>query len=83
MLENLKKLNPNIAVHSVFENEFKSFGRILKLNTEEIIKVAEGFQTPETLWFGGLLYFNKNVSTPDFDIKTKIKETRKNVKIIF
>ena len=49
MLENLKKLNPNIAVHSVFENEFKSFGRILKLNTEEIIKVAEGFQMPENV----------------------------------
>ena len=49
MLGNLKKLNPNIAVHSVFENEFKSFGRILKLNTEEIIKVAEGFQMPENV----------------------------------
>lgn len=49
MLENLKKLNPDIAVHSVYENEFKSFGRILKLNTEEIIKVAEGFQIPENV----------------------------------
>ena len=49
MLENLKKLNPDIAVHSVYENEFKSFGRILKLNTEEIIKVAEGFQMPENV----------------------------------
>lgn len=49
MLENLKKLNPDIAVHSVYEDVFKPFGRILNLDTDEIVKVAEGFQMPENV----------------------------------
>lgn len=49
MLENLKKLNPDIAVHSVYEDVFKPFGRILNLDTDEIVKVAEQFEMPENV----------------------------------
>ena len=49
MLENLKKLNPNIALFDVTDKEFAPFGKILKnLDATEIIKVAEKIENPES-----------------------------------
>ena len=49
MLEILKKKNPELEVYSVFDEEFKSFGRVIEnINTDEIVKTAEQIEYPET-----------------------------------
>lgn len=58
MLEQLKKKN-EIEIISVFDPEFDSYGRVLDLDTEEIIKTAEKFDMPE-----GSVYMP---STPEFE----------------
>ncbi len=58
MLENLKKLN-DIEVFSVFDGEFNPYGRIVDLDTNEIIKAAEQFDMP-----GNVVYMP---STPEFE----------------
>lgn len=49
MLDFLRLRNPDIELFSVYDEEFRSFGRILCLDTEEISKVAEGFEMPENV----------------------------------
>lgn len=47
MLEQLKKLNPDIPLYSVNDSEFKSFGRVVtNLDTTEIIAAAEKIARP-------------------------------------
>ncbi len=47
MVKELQSKNPEIAVFSVFDEEFSTYGRTLRhINTDEIIKVAEGFEMP-------------------------------------
>ena len=48
MLEILKEKNPEIKVYSCFDEEFKSYGRVIKsLNTKEIVEVGTNVQMPE------------------------------------
>lgn len=49
MLNKLKESNPDIEFFSVSDPEFKSFGKILDLDTDEIISVAEKFEMPEAV----------------------------------
>lgn len=49
MLDLLKSKNPDIAFFSVFENEFKTFGRTIKIDTAEIVKIGEMLKTPESI----------------------------------
>lgn len=51
MKNKLKKLNPQIELYSVYDSEFKTYGRILNLNTEEIIKTAERFDMPQNIMY--------------------------------
>ena len=61
MLENLRKLNPEIELYDVSDKEFASFGRIIKtLNVTEIIETAEKIPNPES----GSSYLP---SVPDFE----------------
>lgn len=46
MLEMLKEKNKDIEILSVNSEEFKSFGRIINIDAEEIIKVAEKIENP-------------------------------------
>lgn len=46
MLEMLKEKNKDIEVLSVNSEEFKSFGRIINIDAEEIIKTAEKIENP-------------------------------------
>ncbi len=49
MLENLKKLNPEVALYDVSDKEFAPFGRIIKsLDTTEIIEAAKKIPNPES-----------------------------------
>ena len=59
MLETLRKKNPEISVYSIYDPEFRTFGEVLALDTEEIIKVGERFEMP-----AGVIY---TPSTPEFE----------------
>lgn len=49
MLENLKKLNPEIEFFDVTDKEFATFGRIVtSIDTTEIIETAKQIQNPES-----------------------------------
>ena len=69
MLENLKKLNPDFHVFSVYDPEFKPFGRILDLNAEEIIRVGETFEMPE-----GVIYKPSIDAFEELDIAAEIRD---------
>ena len=48
MIENLKKLNPEVEFYDVSDKEFSSFGRIIKsIDATEIIEAAEKISNPE------------------------------------
>ena len=47
MLEKLKKLNPDIEFYSIRDNEFKKYGRVVDIETAEIIKACENIPYPE------------------------------------
>lgn len=49
MLENLKKLNPDIKLYSVYDPEFASYGRIIKgLDITELCATAQTIEMPNT-----------------------------------
>lgn len=49
MLENLRKKNPDIKIYSVLDEEFNSFGRVIKnIDVEEIIETAKQIEYPES-----------------------------------
>ncbi len=47
MLENLKKLNKDIPVYSIYDKEFAPFGRVVDLDVTELCKVANTIEMPE------------------------------------
>ena len=48
MVEVLRKKNPDIEIHSIFDSEFESFGRVIEgIDATEIIKTAEKIENPE------------------------------------
>ncbi|MBQ2614540.1 MAG: DUF4867 family protein [Clostridia bacterium] len=48
MLETLKKLNPNFPIYSIHDKEFLPYGKVLNLNTEEIVKACDAIPMPES-----------------------------------
>lgn len=48
MLENLRKLNPDIKIYSIFDNEFKKYGKVLNIDTNEIIAECEKIELPNS-----------------------------------
>lgn len=48
MLEKLRKLNPEIEFFDVTDKEFATFGRIINLDTNEIIAEAKKIENPES-----------------------------------
>lgn len=46
MIERLKKLNPDIDIYSVRDEEFKRYGRVLDMDTSEIVNECENIQMP-------------------------------------
>ena len=70
MLENLKKLNPEIEFYDVSDKEFAPFGRVINLDTDKIIETANKIENPES----GSSYLP---TLEDFE-KLDIAETIKN-----
>lgn len=48
MLEILKKLNPRLELYSVKDKEFKKYGNVLNIDTDEIVKACERLTRPES-----------------------------------
>ena len=48
MLEKLKKLNPQMNFFSVFDKEFNEYGRIIELDSKDIIDAAKNIPMPES-----------------------------------
>ena len=70
MIEYLNKLNPEIPVHSVYDSEFKIFGRVIEdLDTSDIIAAAEAIKNPET----GSVYVPSEESFEKLEIAGQIK----------
>lgn len=71
MLENLKKLNPDIQIYSVNDSEFKTFGRVIEnLDTTEIITAAKKIANPEA----GSVYTPSEESFEKLQIAAQIKD---------
>ncbi len=47
MIEKLRKLNPELEIYSVRDAEFKNYGRILNINTDEIVDSCLKLKFPE------------------------------------
>ena len=60
-IKELRALNPNTEIFDTDSKEFSVFGRKLDLNTDEIVKVAEGIKNPEigSLYDASLTEFEK------------------------
>lgn len=48
MLKLLRNLNSNFPIYSVHDKEFIPYGKVLNINTEEIVKVCETIPMPES-----------------------------------
>ena len=48
MFENLKKLNPEIPFYRITDNEFKKYGRVLDIDTSEIVAECEKIENPQS-----------------------------------
>ena len=47
MLEKLKKLNPDIALYSVHDREFREYGRVLNIKTDRFLEAAANIILPK------------------------------------
>ena len=48
MINKLRKLNPELKIYSVHDEEFKKYGRVYDVDTSEIVETCENISLPET-----------------------------------
>ena len=48
MIDKLKKSNPTLQIYSVTDAEFNEYGRVLNIDSDEIVKVGEEIPLPES-----------------------------------
>lgn len=68
MIDRLKKLNEDIEIYEVFDCSFSSFGRVLDIDTKEIVAVGSTFDTPD-----GVVYMPSTKEFECLDISKTIK----------
>lgn len=69
MFEKLKKLNPTVDFYNVTDKEFDPFGRIIDIDTAEIIETAKKIQNPEI----GSSYLPSVEDFENLSVATEIK----------
>ena len=70
MLDTLRKKNPGIRMYSVLDEEFRTFGRVIKnIDTKEIVKAGKLIEKPET----GVRYLPSEESFEKLDIAEQIR----------
>ena len=72
MLEKLKKLNPTLALYDVTDPAFAAYGRIVEMDTAEILRVADAMDRPTD----GAAYLP---SVPAFEALPIHKEIRERI----
>ena len=48
MIEKLRKLNPELEIYSIRDEEFKKYGKVLTMDTQEIVDACHKLNFPET-----------------------------------
>lgn len=48
MIDKLRKLNPELKIFSVHDEEFKKYGRVYDVDTSEIVEACKNISLPET-----------------------------------
>ena len=48
MIEKLRKLNPELKIYSIRDEQFKKYGNVLNMNTQEIVDACHKLTFPET-----------------------------------
>ncbi len=48
MIETLRKANPGLSIYSVHDEEFKKYGRVYDIDTDEIVQACKSIPLPET-----------------------------------
>lgn len=48
MIEALRKANPNISIYSVHDDEFKKYGCVYDVDTDEIVQACKNIPLPES-----------------------------------
>ncbi len=48
MLERLKRLNPELEFFRITDEEFKKYGKVLDINTDEFVEICGKIQKPES-----------------------------------
>ncbi len=66
MLNKLREKNSGFKIYSVNDEEFKEYGRVINLESEALIKAAEGIEKPET----GIVYV---ASVPELEADSSFK----------
>lgn len=70
MLDKLKKLNPGIEIFSIRDDEFKKYGNVLRIETDEIVKACEKLTFPES----GTEYVASVESLEKLDMSENLRE---------
>ncbi len=70
MLNKLKGLNPNIKFYDIHSEEFKKYGRVLDIDTAEIVSECEKTERPES----GSQYMMSVPELENLNCSEKIKE---------
>lgn len=69
MIEKLRKLNPELEIYSVRDEEFKKYGKLLDVNTDEIVKACFELKFPE----GKSEYIASVDTLENLDVSDKLK----------
>ena len=48
MIEKLRKLNPELKIYSIRDEQFRKYGNVLNMNTQEIVDACRKLTFPET-----------------------------------
>ena len=70
MLEILRKLNPDIEIYSIHDEKFKTYGKFLDIDTDEIVNICKKIQLPQE----GSLYLMQEKELENAKNANKIKE---------
>ncbi len=69
MIEKLRKLNPELEIYSVRDEKFKKYGKLLVVNTDEIVKACFELKFPE----GKSEYIASVDTLENLDVSDKLK----------
>lgn len=70
MITDLKKLNPDIEIHSIHSDEFKKYGMVLDVDPSEMIEACKNISIPEN----GTIYTPSHPELESLDISDVLRK---------